>query len=202
MFSVLHPPPTCQCHFDEQPEHGSQVPGHTACTLLLLLLCQLFSTTAPHAAACALRCAGEGAGIREWVAYHRSIGVERFYVYDHGSEPPFKDLLEDFIQSGLVVYRFLDGAIGRPGERPQLAIYNDCIQQHRAKSIWLGGCGMPELVCFAHMVGARWALPSFADCCAAIIPDWVYAVQLAAASTHLAVPACTTAAHHLGTHAA
>ena len=31
--------------------------------------------------------------IREWVAYHASIGVGRVYLYDDGSQPPMHEVL-------------------------------------------------------------------------------------------------------------
>eukprot|EP01024_Parvocaulis_polyphysoides_P030421 TRINITY_DN2763_c0_g1_i7.p1 TRINITY_DN2763_c0_g1~~TRINITY_DN2763_c0_g1_i7.p1 ORF type:complete len:442 (-),score=28.93 TRINITY_DN2763_c0_g1_i7:234-1559(-) len=45
--------------------------------------------------------------IREWISYHDYIGVGKFYIYDHMSIPPIHPLIEDFINSGLVDYTFL-----------------------------------------------------------------------------------------------
>ena len=29
----------------------------------------------------------------EWLAYHRLIGVDHFFLYDHASEPPLRELV-------------------------------------------------------------------------------------------------------------
>ncbi|KAG2489056.1 hypothetical protein HYH03_012492 [Edaphochlamys debaryana] len=40
--------------------------------------------------------------IREFIQYHRWIGIEKFYVWDHQSSPPMADVLSDHVLSGLV----------------------------------------------------------------------------------------------------
>eukprot|EP01024_Parvocaulis_polyphysoides_P007707 TRINITY_DN12276_c1_g3_i1.p1 TRINITY_DN12276_c1_g3~~TRINITY_DN12276_c1_g3_i1.p1 ORF type:complete len:388 (-),score=25.63 TRINITY_DN12276_c1_g3_i1:275-1438(-) len=45
--------------------------------------------------------------IREWIMYHKYIGVSKFYVYDHMSIPPMESLLQDFIKSELVEYTYV-----------------------------------------------------------------------------------------------
>jgi hypothetical protein len=39
------------------------------------------------------------------------IGVGRMYIYDDGSKPPMRSQLADFIESGLVHYRYLTGPL-------------------------------------------------------------------------------------------
>ena len=36
----------------------------------------------------------------EWIEYHRSIGVGKFYVYDDNSTVPVANALQDLIQEG------------------------------------------------------------------------------------------------------
>ena len=67
-----------------------------------------------------------------WLEHHRSLGVGRFYVIDHGSVPPLEEVLQDFISSGTVQYfeaeeaGFLDNA---GAHRPQLAMYQACLDK-------------------------------------------------------------------------
>eukprot|EP00887_Chlorella_sp_A99_P002406 scaffold10.g2406.t1 len=51
--------------------------------------------------------------VREWVAYHHMIGVERFYIVDPGSTPPLSTVLGDHIASGLVNYTWQARRVGR-----------------------------------------------------------------------------------------
>eukprot|EP01023_Acetabularia_acetabulum_P062065 TRINITY_DN7576_c0_g3_i1.p2 TRINITY_DN7576_c0_g3~~TRINITY_DN7576_c0_g3_i1.p2 ORF type:complete len:223 (+),score=23.41 TRINITY_DN7576_c0_g3_i1:223-891(+) len=45
--------------------------------------------------------------LREWVDYHKYIGVGKFYIYDHNSTIPMNAIVEDYISSGLVLYKYL-----------------------------------------------------------------------------------------------
>ena len=38
--------------------------------------------------------------LREWIEYHRSIGVAKFYVFDDNSTVPAANALQDLIQGG------------------------------------------------------------------------------------------------------
>lgn len=38
--------------------------------------------------------------LREWIQYHRAIGVGKFYVFDDNSTVPVAKTLQDLIQAG------------------------------------------------------------------------------------------------------
>jgi hypothetical protein len=40
--------------------------------------------------------------LREWILFHRALGVGHFYLYDHGSVDGYARVVEEFVQSGLV----------------------------------------------------------------------------------------------------
>ena len=63
--------------------------------------------------------------IREWVAYHLTVGVSKIYIYDNVSEDNLKEVLADFISEGKVVYTYY------PGKNMQLAAYNDAIKKYK-----------------------------------------------------------------------
>ena len=48
-------------------------------------------------------------GLREWVEWHKGLGVERFYIMDYDSSKPTGREIADYISSGLVdlFYRYL-----------------------------------------------------------------------------------------------
>ena len=70
--------------------------------------------------------------IREWIDYHHKIGVEHFYISDNGSNPPLQAILQDYIAKGLVVYTY------DRRQKPQCAVYNECIAKYREESKWIG----------------------------------------------------------------
>lgn len=46
--------------------------------------------------------------IYEWVVYHLILGFDRLYLYNHRSDDKYKDILEPFIEKGLVVLNSVD----------------------------------------------------------------------------------------------
>jgi hypothetical protein len=78
--------------------------------------------------------------IREWVDYHRSIGVDHFYITDNKSQPPLRETLKDYIASGLVTYKY------DTRDHPQVAVYNECIQQHKNDSTWIAFFDVDEFL--------------------------------------------------------
>ena len=72
------------------------------------------------------------ADIDEWVVHHAKLGAGRIYVYDDNSDPPMRDQLQKHIQSGLVQYHFIERDNHTAIERPQLWVYNECINKYRS----------------------------------------------------------------------
>ncbi|HIS36205.1 TPA: glycosyltransferase family 92 protein [Candidatus Scatousia excrementigallinarum] len=65
--------------------------------------------------------------IREWVVFHKIIGVSIIYLYDNNSADNMRDKISDFIESGFVVYEVIHG------ERRQCDAYNDALHKYGAK---------------------------------------------------------------------
>ena len=82
----------------------------------------------------------EGPYFKEWLDWHISQGVEKFYVYDNESSDDTRQILEPYIEQGVVEYTFF------PGYRMQLAAYDDCFKRHRFDTRWLGFIDMDEFI--------------------------------------------------------
>jgi hypothetical protein len=80
--------------------------------------------------------------IREWLDYHKSIGVDHFYITDNKSEPPLKSLLSNEIEAGIVTYRY------DTRTRPQVNVYNECIKQYKNESKWIAFIDSDEFLVF------------------------------------------------------
>eukprot|EP01025_Chloroclados_australasicus_P025950 TRINITY_DN25805_c0_g1_i1.p2 TRINITY_DN25805_c0_g1~~TRINITY_DN25805_c0_g1_i1.p2 ORF type:complete len:426 (-),score=44.08 TRINITY_DN25805_c0_g1_i1:1447-2724(-) len=50
----------------------------------------------------------EQTDILEWLAYHRYIGISKYYVYDNNSKPPMLDILLPYVSEGVVDYLYLN----------------------------------------------------------------------------------------------
>lgn len=82
----------------------------------------------------------EGPYFKEWIEWHLSKGVEKFYIYDNESTDGTRNILEPYIQSGVVEYKYW------PGYRRQLAAYDDCLEHHRFASRWMAFIDLDEFI--------------------------------------------------------
>ena len=63
--------------------------------------------------------------VKEWLDYHLLAGVQHFYIYDNDSPDNLKEVLQPYVDAGIVTYTFY------PGQCRQMEAYNDAI--HRFK---------------------------------------------------------------------
>ena len=82
----------------------------------------------------------EGSYFKEWIEWHRKIGVEKFYVYDNESTDETREVLTPYINKGIVEY------VDFPGYRRQLAAYDDCLERHRFDTRWIAIIDMDEFI--------------------------------------------------------
>jgi Glycosyltransferase family 92 len=105
--------------------------------------------------------------LREWIEFHRLVGVERFFLYDHESTDSGRDVLAPYVEEGIVVVH--DWPV-HPG---LLEANQDCIERHRADARWIAfmdideflfsptGAPVPDVLHrFDHLagLGIPWAL--------------------------------------------
>lgn len=97
----------------------------------------------------------DGMYLKEWVGFHHLIGVEHFYLYNHGSLDNPREVLNDFIQQGIVtlidwppIDSPPDFGCKSPSEMPpggmhrqascQVLAFDDCIlRAKRTRSEWI-----------------------------------------------------------------
>lgn len=65
--------------------------------------------------------------IREWIEFHKLVGVGKFFIYDNGSTDNIKEILQPYIDTKEVVYTYL------PGEKQQIPAYRMSIKHNRHK---------------------------------------------------------------------
>lgn len=82
----------------------------------------------------------EGPYFKEWLDWHIEKGVDKFYVYDNESTDETRQVLDPYIQRGIVEYKYF------PGHRMQIAAYDDCIGKHRFDTRWLAFIDMDEFI--------------------------------------------------------
>lgn len=92
-----------------------------------------------YLAVCAIA-KNEGPYFKEWIEWHLSQGVEKFYIYDNESTDCTKEVLAPYIESGVVEYTDF------PGYRRQLAAYDDCLERFRLEARWIAFIDLDEFI--------------------------------------------------------
>ena len=92
-----------------------------------------------YLAVCAIA-KNEGAYFAEWIEWHKSVGVEKFYIYDNESSDNTREILAPYIKSGLVEYVYFSG------EKRQLPAYDDCLERHRLDTRWIAIIDLDEFI--------------------------------------------------------
>lgn len=82
----------------------------------------------------------EGQYLVEWLEFHKLVGVEKFYLYDNESEDNTKDVLQPYIQCGMVEYYFC------PGKAKQEWAYNDILKKTGNETFWLALIDIDEFI--------------------------------------------------------
>lgn len=72
----------------------------------------------------------EGTYFKEWLEFHRLIGVEKFFIYDNESTDSTREILAPYIEAGIVDYTYW------PGKKQQLPAYADWLKRHSDDTRW------------------------------------------------------------------
>jgi hypothetical protein len=96
----------------------------------------------PYELAVAAIMKNEAPYLKEWIEYHRMLGVEKFYLYDNESTDNTKDVLKEYIQEGLVEYTRFPGV----GVSNQIRAYADILRRFRNSVKWLAIIDLDEFI--------------------------------------------------------
>lgn len=112
----------------------------TKCTLSI---CAILKDEAPY--------------LIEWLEFHQIVGVERFYLYDNGSSDHAKDLVESYIQSGVVVWH--EWLL----KQGQLPAYKHCLQNYQEEMEWVAFIDLDEFLFPTEEDNLRKVLEDYRD---------------------------------------
>jgi len=94
----------------------------------------------PHYLAMCAIAKNEGRYLQEWIEYHTMQGVEKFYIYDNESADNTREVLQPYIDKGLVEYTFF------PGVKMQVKAYRNCVKKHKLEAKYIAFIDIDEFI--------------------------------------------------------
>lgn len=83
----------------------------------------------------------EGHNLKEWIEYHKLIGIDHIYLYNNFSDDNYLEILSPYIEDGFVTLEEW------PYIHSQMEAYEDCFSKHRNETFWLAFIDLDEFIC-------------------------------------------------------
>jgi Glycosyltransferase family 92 len=86
--------------------------------------------------------------LREWIEFHRLVGVERFFLYDNESTDDHEEVLAPYVERGIVEIHDwpTPPSVERGVPWSIIGAFDDCIARHREDSRWIGFIDVDEFL--------------------------------------------------------
>lgn len=78
--------------------------------------------------------------LEEWIEFHRLVGVEKFFLYDHESTDEHHEVLRPYVEEGTVVVKHWPDQPGQP------SAFRDCLEEHRDEARWIAFLDLDEFL--------------------------------------------------------
>lgn len=90
--------------------------------------------------------------LKEWIEFHRLLGVQHFYLYNHLSNDEYLEVLEPYISEGIVELHDIYNEPNNVHEWHSIQIwaYNDALEKARGKVKWLAILDSDEFLFPTH----------------------------------------------------
>lgn len=79
--------------------------------------------------------------MKEWIEYHKMIGIEHFYLYNNFSDDNYEEILSPYIKAGVVTLK------DWPVKAGQISAYKDCYENYKLESHWICFLDFDEFIC-------------------------------------------------------
>lgn len=102
------------------------VPKDTTKKKYNICICAIFRNEAPY--------------LKEWIEFHKIVGVEHFYLYNNFSDDNYKEVLLPYVEDGTLDLKEW------PYKQGQMQAYQDCITKYSGQTKWIGFIDLDEFV--------------------------------------------------------
>lgn len=114
-------------------------------------VCAIFQDEAPY--------------LKEWIEFHKLVGVQHFYLYNHRSSDDYLDVLRPYIQAGIVELIDKPKVANRIKvfNRLQCDCYTTCLKQAKGISKWVAFIDIDEYLFPTKEQTLRQVLENYED---------------------------------------
>jgi hypothetical protein len=115
--------------------------------LLLFFVSPCYAEYTYHLSICAIF-QDEAPYLKEWIEFHRLLGVEHFYLYNHRSQDDYQEVLKPYILAGLVELKNEKKKVNtlKTFNSLQCKCYTDCLTRSRGMSEWVAFLDVDEFL--------------------------------------------------------
>lgn len=89
-------------------------------------ICAIFKNEAPY--------------LKEWIEFHRIIGIDHFYLYNNFSNDDFNNILKTYIDKGIVTL------INWEIPQGQMSAYKNCVETYSYETKWICFIDLDEFI--------------------------------------------------------
>lgn len=82
----------------------------------------------------------EGRYLKEWLEFHKIVGVDHFFLYNNNSEDDYMRILKPYIEQGIV------DLVQWEKNQAQMEAYEDCIKNYSELTDWIGFIDIDEFI--------------------------------------------------------
>lgn len=82
----------------------------------------------------------EAAYLKEWIEYHKIVGIDHFYLYNNNSEDNYLSILNSYIEEGTVTLTQW------PQNQAQMKCYQDGIERFKNETEWMAFIDIDEFI--------------------------------------------------------
>jgi Glycosyltransferase family 92 len=88
--------------------------------------------------------------LKEWIEFHRLIGVKHFWLYNNNSKDEFKSILKPYIKKGIVELIDWPSPPDKDWTPYQNTAYADCLSRCIERTKWLAAIDIDEFIVPVH----------------------------------------------------
>ncbi len=116
--------------------------------VMLYFLCSVSASAYEYEISACCIFQNEASFLKEWIDYHRLIGVDHFYVYDNISTDHPREILDAYVKEGVVEYIYWNRTYTTDKEWwvVQCDAYKDALRRAKNRSKWLAIIDTDEFI--------------------------------------------------------